>query len=355
MRKATEIINEIKERESKSFKKESLKKEEIKNQPQRNITSEYSFHILNAIKLAGEFKVLEKVDRIVICGVGTNALSGYILESYLKEILKIKIEVIVNHILPEDVNSNTLVFIVSHTGDDEEPMLCYRASLRKGTRIIGIFSGGKLSESFKRNNVEQVIIPSNITENSSLPYLFFIMFKILENSRIIANQKNIIDDVVLSLKNPQYKIMAESIYSSCKDKIPLIYSSQKLKPVIMRWKNQFNNFARIHSFYNIIPNLCYNEINGFNSKKDNFHVIMLRDSDDDKYIIKSFSALKKIIKNKGYSVIEISIKGKNLLSRMFSSMYIGELCSYYFVKEKKIDLTKDNLIKKYKEEYQKTF
>ena len=143
MTKPSDIIDELREREKKGFLKRR-QKEEPKQGSLKTYLQQLPFHIQNALKIAAEYKYLEEVNRIVFCGVGVNAGAGRLLKDYLGNI-----ELITESTLPKNVDSKTLVFIASFTGREEEPMLCYRNALRKGCKIVGITSGGKLSESLK--------------------------------------------------------------------------------------------------------------------------------------------------------------------------------------------------------------
>lgn len=354
MNKAAEIIEEIKERERKGLSRRKEQREDLKKKSESikaNIL-EFAFHIQNSIKVSGDFKVLDEINKVLICGVGTNAIAGSLLRSYLKD-SDLPIIVIRHHTLPPDVDSNTLVFILSHSGEEEEPMLCYRNALRKGCKIVGIMSGGKLAESFKRNEVDHIMIPSIIPENASLPYLFFPMLKVLDNSNLIEDQTPYINETISALKKAEYRDMAKLLADHCKGKVPLVCSSNKLFAVCRRWKNQFNRISKVHSFVSQYTDLCHNELDAFMSDS-NIHVIILRDVDDDKHIVKSINVSKNIIKNRGYSVTEILIKGKNLLSKLLSAVYIGDWTSYYLAEIYDVDESSTDLVKKYREDLKNT-
>lgn len=340
MKKASEIIDEIKEKEKRSFFKKKKAPDSLKT-----FLQQLPFHIQNALKIAGEYKYLEKPKRIIYCGVGINASAGSILQAYLGNI-----EVVTGEALPEDVDNKTLVFVASFTGKEEEPMLCYRNALRKGCKIVGISSGGNLLDSFKRNNVEHIVLPSNIPESISLSYLFFVPLRYLENSGIIKSRKTEIDEAIKSLKNPEYPGMARKLAENSKDKVPIIYSSAKLKGMGEHWRNQINKIAKMHAFYGSLQELCYNGLDAYVSGKNKYHVVLLRDYEESKETVKAISTAKKIIKNQGFSVTELLIKGNCKLSRMFSALFIGDVTAYYL---SELNKTKDekSLVESFREDY----
>lgn len=349
MPRASEIIDEIKERERKGFLKKWRQREKSKEPVSlKTYLQQLPFHIQNALKIAGEYKYLEKVDRVIFCGVGINGVAGRILKDYLGNI-----ELVTGSSLPKDVDSKTLVFIASYSGREEEPMLCYRNALRKGCKTVGITSGGNLLESFRRNNVEHIVIPSNLPECISLPYTFFTSLRYLENSNIVKSKNNAINETVSALKRPDYPEMARKLAENSKDKIPLIYSSVSLNGVALHWKQQINRISKTHCFYGTVEELSYVELDAFLKGKEKFHVILMRDVDDNKQEVKAINVAKGIIKNKGYSVTELLIRGKYKLSKFFSAIFIGEVTAYYL---SEIYKTKDekSLVNKFRDEYANT-
>ncbi len=357
MNKASEIIEEIKKRESTALIRRKAKREAINRlyESVRSLFLEFSFHIQNAVKIAGEYSILDEIDRIIICGVGANAVAADLLKDYLTDV-RYPITVIRGASLPEDVNNKTLVIIISNSGEEEEPLLCYRNALRKGCRLFGVTAGGRIAESFERNNIERILLPRKVAEAAALPYLFFPVLKLLENSRLISSQKEFIDETLRSIKKPEFRDMAKKLAENCKNKVPLIYSSSKLVSVARRWKLQLNRIAKVHAFTNEFTDFCYGELDVFSNINEGYQIIILRDSDEEKYLEKSFRVAKDMIKRQKQSLTEILIKGANPLTKLISAVYIGDLMAYYISEMEGIDADDDSLslVRKYRKKYKET-
>ncbi len=293
--------------------------------------------IKEGLKLAEKFKIVDPlVDKIVIIGMGGSGIAGKILKNYLRN-EKIRIDVINDYSLPNFVDENTLVIVCSYSGDTEETLSAYKQAFKKKSKIIALTTGGKLKELCEKYNHEHLILKKGFMPRQSAPYMFFIMLKILENSKLIVNHTQYVKDTVDALKKPIFIDMAKQLAVSLKDKVPLIYSSSILEAIAYRWKCEFNENTKIHAFNNVLSELDHNEIVGYTKKLADFHVIFLRDVMETRQMEKRISITKKLIMEKGYSTTEILIKGPNELSRLFSALYIGDLTSYFLAQEYGID------------------
>jgi glucose/mannose-6-phosphate isomerase len=293
----------------------------------RKDITEAAFHIQNAIKITGEFRVLEKIDKILIYGISTNALAGDLLKSYLSD-SDYEIFVLRTSVLPEFADEKTLCFFVSYSGEDVEPIEAFRKANKKGCRIMGLTSGGRLEKVLNTAEKEHIPLPKGLNETYMLPYLFFPMLQVLENSRKIDPQKKHIEETVSALRKPIYEEKSEELAESLKDKIPIIYSSPKLSTVAQRWKHMFNIISRVHAFHSTFSEAAFNDINGFTTHLGDFHVVFLIDDTDEKYIIKEMRTVKDILKSKNISVTEILIKGSNEMTKFFSGIHIGDWTAF---------------------------
>lgn len=348
MNRATEIIEQIKEEERKGLFKRR-KAEKKKPETMNTYILELPFHLQNAMKIVGEHNYLKKVNRIILCGVGSGAIAGNLVKNYLSSEAK-NLDVINKHYIPENVDDKTLVFIFSLSGDEEEPLLCYRNALRKGCKIVGFLRSGKIAESFERNNVEHIFFPQDIPEQIGLSYLVMGTLKYLENSRFIPNQKESVDECLKALKNSEYQQMGKHLAEHTKEKTPLVYTSPKLWAVANAWKYLFNSMAKTQSFWAPYSELVYSELEGFIDKRKDYQLLFLRDQDDDKHTLKVINTSKKVLKNHGQSLTELLVKGNNKLSKIFSSLVIGYWTAYYICEEKK-SKDKKSLINNYKAEF----
>ena len=351
MVETTDIINDLKSQEKRgSFLGLRKRKQMIENYKpsQKDMINRLPAHIKNAIKLTGEFKILEKFDSIIIAGIGINARAGDIVREYIAE-YDYKVKVVKDFSLPENVNNQTLVFIASYNGNDEEAIACYKNAL-KGCKIIGITSGGRLADGFSRNNTEHILVTKNLVESATLVYILFPIIQILDNSQLIKSQKEIISQTLNAMKSQNLKDMAKQLYEKLQDKIPIIYSSKELSVITKYWKQQININSKVPCFTGVFSDVAYTELNSYTKNQWDFYLVFIRDQQDSKEVIKSMSTAKKIIKNKNHGTTEIMIKGSNKLSRLMSCAYIADFVSYFLGEYYSIE---EDLVEKYRIEFKK--
>lgn len=342
---AAELVKEIKEQEKKGIFKSLRKQEKPQKKSLRNLIQNAPFHIHNAIKLTGEFKSLHPFDRLIVSGVGVNAVAGELLAAYIRDY---NYPVVVNreHSMPEWANSKSLAIIASFSGNDDEALLSYRSALRKGCRIIGLASGGRLLEAFKKNSTEHIMLPE-IMESCALPYIFFPMLRILENSKLVRPQTEAVEETLKALRKPDILEMAKQLYEKLQDRIPIIYCSVRLRPVAKYWKLQFNTISKVPAFIGVYSD-SYHELNSYCRDQWDFYAVFLRDDSESPEIVKSMAAAKKIIRNKGHGTTEIVVKGTNLLTKYISAAHIADHASLLLSEYYKFE---EDLVAQYRKDY----
>jgi len=307
----------------------------------------YSEYVIEASKL-GNFRINGRINKIVVCGVGGSGIAADLIKSYLEN-QKIGVPVIVNKDfeLNPSVDEKTLVFIISYSGNTLETISCYEQALKKKCKIVVITSGGKLQELCNKNKTRIIKIPNNLHARASLQFLFIPMLNVI--SKTFGLKRINFEDIAKELKDESIKKAALRISKKINNKIPIVYSSQKLKPVILRWKQQFNENCKIPAFCNIFPELCHNEIESYeNDDFKNSFVIIIMDKSDNKMTNKEILAFKEIISKKT-SVELIFLKGNNFLEKLFFGFYFGDLVSFELSKLLRVHVDSIKFIEMLKE------
>jgi len=291
--------------------------------------------------LAKDVKIETKIKNIVVAGMGASGITGQILKDYLGT--KIPVHIVQEFSVPEFVDAYSLVFCVSYSGNTAETISAFRTAIRRSAQIIVITSGGKLKELAKKTNKQIIEVPKNLPPRTALGYLFMPLLVVLQNSGIIFDKTNEIKNMIDSLMNIKFKEKAQELALKLQDKIPIIYSSNKLKSTALRWKEQFNENSKVPCFFNVFPELDHNEIMSYENLKEDFFVIILKDEDDKVEIKDRMSITKKVIAEH-CPVIDVVVKGDCLLTKIFSAIYLGDLTSFYLALLYGIDPTPTHAI-----------
>lgn len=317
------------------------------------------------IALSSPLPSYKKIDKILVSGMGGSGIGGEILKSVVEKELKIPLAINKDYHIPEFINSRTLVFSVSYSGNTEETLSAYREAEKKRAKIVAITTGGKLSKLAKRDRVPIISIPSGLPPRASLGYLFFSLLITLERLGLIKNKKKECQETLRLLKDLRNKYSLSSKVSANRAKkialklhknLSLIYTSPILSPAGLRWKGELSENSKVLAFSNTFPELNHNEIVGWKCLPGilkRCYLIILRDKYDSPRIKKRIEITSKIIRGKAKGLDFLYSKGESLLARLFSLIYLGDWVSYYLAILNKIDPTPVEVIDYLKRELAK--
>ena len=292
---------------------------------------DFPYYIMDAYELPKDIDPgKQDLDKIVVCGMGGSGIPGDILKVYMRD-KKIPVFPSKSYTLPAFVDKKTLVICISYSGNTEETIEAFRNALRLGAQIAVISSGGKMQELAEKHRKVFVKIPANHQPRAMVGYLFFSMLRLLVNYGLAPSCKKEVEDLSKYLKSPLFKKKGEDLATNLRGKIPLIYSSDEMYPVAMRFKTQVNENTKIHAFYNTFSEMNHNEIVGFTNLEGNkYHVVIFGSESDHPRIKKRFGIFKRLIKAKGVPITEMKFTGKSLLKQLFTAIYIGDCTSYFW-------------------------
>ncbi len=296
-----------------------------------------------ALGLPAGISVSGEIKNIVVTGMGGSAIGGDLLKTCLSN-TNIPVYVNRDYKVPEFVNENTLVFAVSYSGDTEETLAAFEDAQNKNAKIIGITSGGKLADECSKI----IKIPSGLQPRAALGYLFFPMLGILHNTGIVRVKNDELNEMVDILKKTgEFNDAGEELAKKLKEKIPIIYASEMLGAVALRWKTQINENAKMAAFYNVFSEMNHNEIVGYKGMDRKFIAIMVRDRHDNDRVKKRMDICKEIMEVTT-DVEEVQTQGNGLLARIFSTIYLGDFVSYYLALWNRVDPTPIEVIEEMK-------
>ncbi len=287
---------------------------------------------------------------IVILGMGGSGISGDITRVLLEDELSIPIYVNKDYKLPKFADKNTLFLAVSYSGNTEETLSGFDQAVSLGATVVSITSGGGLAKRAKEKNLPLVIIPKDIQPRAALGYLLIPVLVALEKFGLIEDKTTEIEETIASLKQARENLSpgsssdenrAKQLAERLIGKIPIIYGSGGITGIAaLRWKCQFNENGKVPAFYNVFPELNHNETVGWELLEDiteRFFLIMLRDDQDHSQVKKRINITNSLIQDHFDGVFEVRTKGKSMLERIFSIIYLGDFTSVYLAVIEGID------------------
>src|SRR5262249_11923933 len=95
-------------------------------------------------------RALKTVDSLLFVGMGGSASAGDLLADWLVSKLQLPLMVSRGPHLPRGINSKTLLVFLSYSGETWETLAALRQALRIGCPLIGVGSGGLMSNLLQR-------------------------------------------------------------------------------------------------------------------------------------------------------------------------------------------------------------
>jgi glucose/mannose-6-phosphate isomerase len=296
---------------------------------------------LNSFESNQEPINFDNVKHIVFVGMGGSGSIGDVFSSILSK-SKIHVNVVKGYLLPTTVNSETIVIIISVSGNTKESLSVAKSALKKKCKIISFSSGGELFEFCKKNKIEHRIITKYQSPRASFTAYLYTILKVLYSSLNIS-KKDIFDSIKelekkcqkinssnLDNKNPSLN-MAEWI-----NDIPIIYYPLGLQAVAIRFKSVLQENTKSHVIIEDIMEASHNGIMSWETHSK-IQPILLRGKNDSEKTKQRLDIFGEYFKKNNIEYREIfSVEG-NIISKIVNLIYVLDYTAIYVAIKRKID------------------
>ncbi len=299
------------------------------------VIEQFPKQIEAASRLTANIK-LENIQHIVVCGMGGSGLPGDIARNMCNN--SVPFITVKDYTLPQFINKNSLVFVISYSGNTEETHAAYEEAKKRSAQIVVITSGGDLAARAKEDKIPIILVPSGLQPRMAFGYQTIPILNVLQSANLIApiNWNKVVGALN---KCQEIDFTAIRIADFLEGKIPIIYSSPQFASVAYKWKININENAKTHAFCNYFPEFNHNEINGFVNLKGNYAVIILRDHDDHPRIKKRMEVIEQLLRDKMIPVMVIDRMFDDLPARILGAIWLGDWVSYHVALDLKTDPT----------------
>ena len=299
---------------------------------------EKSISIPNSITIGrNKLKYENNISKVVITGMGGSAVSGDYVRTYFENSIDFPILVQRNYTLPNYTDEQTLIIVISYSGNTEESISGLISAIESSSPTICIGSGGKLEEFCAENSLPFFKIPSGYQPRASFPILFFPILKILDVTNLVPLNSQEIQKVVSRLKNmretvkpeiPFVENEAKKIAKKLHSKVPIIWSP--FFCIANRFKCQINENSKQLALAEELPEFNHNHIVGFEglSTDNSFIVVIFRFPSEHPNVSLRFEITKEIIEEK-VETVDIFVREGGLLTQLITSTYLGDYISMY--------------------------
>jgi glucose/mannose-6-phosphate isomerase len=272
-------------------------------------------------------KNLKKCKKFVVLGMGGSHLAADLLKIARPELPLI---IHSDYGLPsmdKKTQKEHLFIASSYSGNTEEVIEGLKEAHKKHLPLLVIAVGGKLIELAKKHSLPYIEMPdTGIQPRSALGFSLLAMLLAIGENKALREAQTLAK--ILSPKS--FQKAGEELAKRIEGKVPLIYSSRKNFAIAYNWKIKLNETGKIPAFYNVLPELNHNEMNGFDVKEktkklsDKFYFLFLTDKTDHPQIQKRMKVAAKLYADRSLPSEMLELKGKTIWHKIFSSLLLAD-------------------------------
>ena len=290
----------------------------------------------------------QEINKVYVAGMGGSGIGANFVAEFIVGECKLPYNIGKGYDSPAFVDKNTLYIASSYSGNTEETLSALAQVADSGAKIVCISGGGKLIALAKERGYDYIQMPGDWPSpraclGYSLVQQLYVLYKINIIGRTTIDQiKSSID--LIKYDQDEIKNKAEKIAALIKGKIPVIYTSDRMEAVAVRFRQQINENSKFLAWHHVIPEMNHNELVGWKDVYDNIAVIYFRNKDDFRRNAVRMDINKEVISKYCDSIIEIYSKGQSLVEKSMYFVHLGDWVSWYLAELRGVDALEVNVI-----------
>ena len=284
---------------------------------------------------------VKNIDHIIFTGMGGSGTIGDVIRDILSK-ENIHVNITKGYTLPKTVDSNTLIIVISVSGNTQETLTILKQARNTNAKIIAFSSGGKIEEFCIKERIFFQRISMEHSPRASFTKFLFYILNILKNIIPITNEE--IFEAIKLLEKTKMKISSENLdlengslnIAKWIKNTPVLYYPRGLSSVATRFKNSLQENAKIHVINEELFEACHNGIVAW-KKNEKFQPILIRGKDDHEKTKERWEILKEFFEKEGIEYLEINSVEGNIFTKIINLIYVMDYASIYHAIINKID------------------
>ena len=273
------------------------------------------------------------VNHIVFAGMGGSGTIGDVFSSILSK-SNIHVNVVKGYDLPKTVNSDTVVVVISVSGDTIETISVLKSAYKLGSKIVAFSSGGKIQEYCTKNKIQFRLVPQYHSPRVSFTSYLYTILKVLHTTLGIK-QEDILESIS-ELEKTGKKINSLNLTNSNPSLdlakwikgTPLIYYPFGLQSNAIRFKNSLQENSKMHVFAEDVIETCHNGIVAWEKKSD-VQPILIEGKDDHVKTKERWEIIKEFFQQNNIKYKEIISINGSILTKIINLIYLLDYCTIY--------------------------
>jgi glucose/mannose-6-phosphate isomerase len=301
-----------------------------------------SVHLLDALWRVESAALRPGADgpgELIVAGMGGSGIGGRLALAALGPRVVHPVTMAGGYALPPWANAGSTVLCSSYSGATEETLSCYDEAGRLGARRIVATTGGPLAERARADGVPVIPLPGGFQPRAAVGYSTVVA---LEVAAIAGAGPSLRPEIEAAAalagrlagewgpaapEDAEPKRLARALHGA----VPIVAGAELTEAVAYRWKCQFNENAKLPSFWSTLPELDHNEVVGWKASPSlGSHAAVFLDDPDTHPRTRTRIGLTAELIGEGAAAIEIvEGRGDSRMERLVSLVLLGDLLSIY--------------------------
>ncbi len=313
--------------------------------------------ITDSLKQAAKFKLPkthQKINKIVVSGMGGSNLGGRIMSAVFEQELKLPILINADYEVPRWVDAQTLFVVSSYSGTTEETVHAYTEAKKKKAKIVILTENDiknplialAKKDSFPGLDFTPTFNPSS-QPRLAIGYAVTLLAVILDRAGALKLSAKELTLVASKLKTWGAKLIPEksdNVASKIADKLfgqnIVIVSGGFLAGNAHALRNQFNENSKNFACYLTLPELNHYALEGLGwpkSNADNLSCLFFESSLYSPRVAKRLELTQKVMAKNKIKTVSLSLKGATKLEQSLEMLQLGSWITYYLAAKNKVN------------------
>lgn len=303
---------------------------------------------MDAVRGISGLPAHDDIENVVVLGMGGSGIAGDFASAIAGPFMPVPVVTQKGYAPPQFVDEHSLVFAVSFSGNTEEVLEAASMAAMDGCRMVVVASGGELASSAASWGAVHVPVDETIPmPRAALGALVVPPLLVLEMVGLFPGAGGWIEQAVIQLRRRRDELLADGntaagLARRLVGQLPVVYGGGAPGSIgALRWKNQFNENAKVPAFANVVPELMHNEICGWTPSgplgPGLARVVSLRHDLEHPQIARRFALVSEAVEGSVSGVEEVWAEGEGSLAKALDLAMFGDFTSTYLAYELGVD------------------